>query len=222
MAMIQCSECQQQISDSAKTCPNCGFKRKHSWYENKVVVIVFLLIFFPVGVYGLWKNKNFGKVTKILLTCIIGFFLLIGIFSSDDTSSTSSSSNVKKQVEIQQAPKPKKVSNLDFYTIRKKIENMTEAQFNVYSRSIEGKRIKWTGWVEDVNEKMFGGYELMVDMDSPNELVSVQDVTFNIPENIALKISKNRKITFVGDVKSVLDIIGSCQVSLENIEIISY
>lgn len=78
-----------------------------------------------------------------------------------------------------------------------------------------GKRISWSGWVEDVREKSFGGYELQIDMDSPNKL-SVQDIRFDIPESDALHFKKGQKIDFQGDIKSIYDFAGTCQISLEN------
>jgi len=34
MALIECSECKQPISDTAYFCPKCGFVRKKIWLEK--------------------------------------------------------------------------------------------------------------------------------------------------------------------------------------------
>lgn len=226
MSLIKCPECNKEMSDEAKNCPNCGFIWKKSWYENKIIVILFLIFIFPLGLYGLWKSKNFGKTGKIVWTCIVGFFVLVAISGNEKdklTSDTISNSKTHAINETAEKQKPnKEISNISFKSIRNKIEGMTEAQFNAYSKSITGKRIKWTGWVEDVNEKMFGGYELWIDMDSPSEMVSIQDITFNIPEKLAMKLTKNKRVIFEGDIESVIDLLGSCQISLENTKVISY
>lgn len=39
MALIKCKECEKEISDKAKTCPNCGCPLKEKNAINKMVVI---------------------------------------------------------------------------------------------------------------------------------------------------------------------------------------
>ena len=96
------------------------------------------------------------------------------------------------------------------------MNKMTEAQWKEYARGLKGASVSWSGWVEDVNEKFFGGYELWVDMDAPDVIMSVQDVTFNIPDDLALKLRKDQRVTFTGTIKSVMNVLGSCSVILEN------
>ena len=43
MALVNCKECNKEISDSAKQCPHCGYKKKkQSWFWP--LMIVFLLL----------------------------------------------------------------------------------------------------------------------------------------------------------------------------------
>jgi hypothetical protein len=108
-----------------------------------------------------------------------------------------------------------------FEEIRSIMGQMTDAQWNQYSISLEGlTATEWVGWVEDVNEKTFGGYELWVDMDPPEETFSVQDVTFDIPEDIALEIRRDSKVTFSGRIISVMNIMGSLQILLKDASIV--
>lgn len=44
MALVACSECKKEISDSVKACPNCGYK-KSGWSFLKVMGFVTLLFF---------------------------------------------------------------------------------------------------------------------------------------------------------------------------------
>ncbi|MFW6116542.1 MAG: hypothetical protein ACOC6F_02340 [bacterium] len=95
-------------------------------------------------------------------------------------------------------------------------EGMTDAQWKAYESEQEGKRIEqWTGWVADVKQKTFGGYELWVDMDPPEALLSVQDVQFDIAEDRALEVSKDEKVMFSGVIKRVARPLGSVMVTLE-------
>ena len=49
------------------------------WYENRTLVIVWLLLFFPVGLYGLWKSDRFQRQRQIWITvAVVAVFLLLG------------------------------------------------------------------------------------------------------------------------------------------------
>lgn len=37
MALIKCEECKKEISDSAKQCPHCGYKKRKNIKLNKVI-----------------------------------------------------------------------------------------------------------------------------------------------------------------------------------------
>lgn len=103
-----------------------------------------------------------------------------------------------------------------FEQIRNTMLAQTDAQWNRYSETLVGKRVAWTGWVEEVNERVFGGYDLWVDMDSPGQVVSVQDVTLSVSEGIALQLQKDQRVHVVGIIDSVSNILGSCQINLED------
>jgi zinc-ribbon domain len=45
MALVTCKECMKQISDSAKTCPNCGFKVANGMGVGSVILIAIVVLF---------------------------------------------------------------------------------------------------------------------------------------------------------------------------------
>ena len=47
------------------------------WYDRKLLVIVLLFAFWPVGVVGLWRSRQFGAKTKVLVTGLSAFFMLV-------------------------------------------------------------------------------------------------------------------------------------------------
>ena len=75
MALIKCKECGKEVSKKAETCPNCGAPLKK-------------------------KTTQYGCGTLILLGIVT--FILIGVFSSNDksTTDTSTTSTPKSQEEI--------------------------------------------------------------------------------------------------------------------------
>ena len=68
----------------------------NNWYDKTWLVLVLCFIFFPLGLFALWKNSSIPKFWKILITSIIAL-ILIAAFS--DTKEISTKSN-KENVEI--------------------------------------------------------------------------------------------------------------------------
>lgn len=100
--------------------------------------------------------------------------------------------------------------------IRANVEGMTEAQWKAYLPTLKGLYVEnWTGWVEEVNV-VGSKYELWVDMDSPEEMFSVQDVYFEIPDDIALALQKDAPVTFSGQIEAVTEFLGSSTVHLKD------
>jgi len=49
------------------------------WWEKRTLVIAWLLFFFPVGLYGLWKGDLFtGNMKKIITGVVIAVLLILG------------------------------------------------------------------------------------------------------------------------------------------------
>lgn len=61
-------------------------KMEKKWYDNKFITNLLLFIFFPVGLYALWKSRTIAKWWKITATVIIGLIIIIN--SGDDQPST--------------------------------------------------------------------------------------------------------------------------------------
>lgn len=70
--------------------------KKVLWYENKLIVLILLIVFFPIGLYALWKNDAIAKSIKIVVTVFFGL-LIIGFAGSDNKPSF----DLKKEKQIQ-------------------------------------------------------------------------------------------------------------------------
>lgn len=52
MSLVQCPDCGKEFSDTAKTCPNCGFKEKNKINLHKIIpVLVFVAMIVGFGLY---------------------------------------------------------------------------------------------------------------------------------------------------------------------------
>lgn len=58
-------------------------ENKPKWYQSGLVTILLLIVFFPVGLYWMWKHPRWNKKIKWGITA---FFLLLifGVFNSPD------------------------------------------------------------------------------------------------------------------------------------------
>ena len=71
MALIECSECGQMVSENAKSCPKCGnpIKSKNSFNLKKPILSIVVLLFVLGGGYAAWQliGSN-GKDKDIEIT----------------------------------------------------------------------------------------------------------------------------------------------------------
>ncbi|MGH2664868.1 hypothetical protein [Flavobacterium sp.] len=58
-------------------------KTTDSWYEKTWLVVLLCILFFPVGLYALWKNSSIAKGFKIGVTVIIALILISNIREKD-------------------------------------------------------------------------------------------------------------------------------------------
>lgn len=58
---------------------------RSKWYDNESTVVLLLIIFFPIGLYGLWKNEYLSNRAKTLTTIVVATsVLVIGVQSRQD------------------------------------------------------------------------------------------------------------------------------------------
>lgn len=80
MALIKCPECEKEISDKAKKCPNCGYKSKTDFvekYKSKIlkysiiaVVIVVALVSTILGINAHKKKKYKDEAKDIMISIL--------------------------------------------------------------------------------------------------------------------------------------------------------
>lgn len=101
-----CEYCLSEIEKDLKVCPNCGAPMKRKQIANseninkktvKVknsIVILFLIFFFPVGLFLMWKYTEWNKKTKIIITVIVSI-MSVYIIGTNGTTSNTSATNSK-------------------------------------------------------------------------------------------------------------------------------
>ena len=55
---------------------------KTKWYQKSFGIVLLLILFFPVGLYLMWKYSNWNKVVKIVVTVIVAIILISAMSDS--------------------------------------------------------------------------------------------------------------------------------------------
>lgn len=73
------------------------------WYQKTGVIILFLIIFFPIGLFLMWRYSNWNKTIKGIVT---GFFVLalIGniVTGGNNNSSTTNTAQTKQETKTEE------------------------------------------------------------------------------------------------------------------------
>ncbi|GEP52672.1 hypothetical protein FNO01nite_33440 [Flavobacterium noncentrifugens] len=56
-----------------------SFMTTQAWYEKKWLVVLMCIIFFPVGLYALWKNSSIAKGWKIAVTVLLALIVIANL-----------------------------------------------------------------------------------------------------------------------------------------------
>jgi len=63
---------------------------KKKWYQKTGGIIALLVLFFPVGLYLMWKHASWNKTVKWGVTGVFAFLVLVNAFGGEPTSTTNS------------------------------------------------------------------------------------------------------------------------------------
>ncbi|EKD28746.1 MAG: hypothetical protein ACD_79C00224G0004 [uncultured bacterium] len=130
------------------------------WYDNKRFVIILLFLFFPIGLYAMWKNKEFTKATKWIVT---GFIILLILGSGSKEQNVASVSS-KKDTSPPSQSSPEKVDVANPDSIKKTIsKSERKSKYHDLEKS-KPLDITYNGFEELAN---FAGFNhLIIENDS--------------------------------------------------------
>ncbi len=74
----------------------------NAWYEKTWLVILLCIVFFPVGLYALWKNSTISKGWKIGVTVVIGLIVIANVGDKKASSSSSENSSASAEEKTEQ------------------------------------------------------------------------------------------------------------------------
>ena len=189
-------------------------KTLYYWYENKSTVILWLILFFPVGLYGLWKSSRFSKNTRWIIT---GFFIVFLLISSQGQqerekriaqtqNALTPQTPVEQGAGQPQVPAPQAVaqvteeSSIEWSEVNQ-IYNIkyekTDLQKREAWKRFKGKKVIWFGTVSEISDG-FTGLTLQVKM---NRDTFISDVLVRLNKsarNKAAQLKQGEPVRFSG------------------------
>lgn len=84
---------QRTYADFTRVNSNMNKQNKPSFLSKTWVTILFLIVFFPVGLYSMWRYKKFNMAVRIIITFIFAC-LLVSPFSSSSEENTAYLNNL--------------------------------------------------------------------------------------------------------------------------------
>ena len=97
-----CPQCGAEVKEGAKFCTKCGIQINcpnreivpyKKWYQKTGAIIILLILFFPIGLFLMWKYSDWNKEIKIAISCICAI-VCIGIIPFGDSETVYENKNV--------------------------------------------------------------------------------------------------------------------------------
>lgn len=79
---------------------NRNHEKSEKWYNKKSFTTIMLLLFFPVGLYFMWKNKHFKKWVRVIISLFFGLVIIGTSLSDLDNDNTKNNSERKAKEKL--------------------------------------------------------------------------------------------------------------------------
>jgi K+ transporter len=181
--------------------------KQSKWYDKTWLVIILCIIFFPVGLYALWKNSSISKGWKIGVTIVIALIVIAQIGNDEKTSTTtadeSTTTSNSNEKELTQAQKDSiaKTERLAVIEERKKqtisAADLTQNYIDNEVRADENfkdKEFYVEGTVNDIKKDIMD--DIYVTLNGSEMFREVQ--CYFDDKNTASQLEKGMRVTFHG------------------------
>lgn len=180
----------------------------NNWYDKKWLVYLLCIVFFPVGLYALWKNQSISKFVKIGVSALIGIIVIAsmnGNKNSNSTSDATTETQTKEEVktELTQTQKDSIASEEAKTMIKEREDNTIKARDLTASyaanevqadENFKGKEFYVEGTVSDIKKDIMD--DIYVILEGDEFLRDVQ--CYFDDKNTASQLQKGMRVTFKG------------------------
>ena len=180
---------------------------EQNWYDKNWLVYLLCFLFFPVGIYALWKNQSISKGLKIGITAFIGILVIIsfGGKGNENTNQTKTEENKPSTTNIELTQEQKdSIANEEIkIQIKEREDNTISAkqltatyQANEVNadNNFKGKTFYVTGTVTDIKKDIMDN--IYVTLEGDEMFREVQ--CFFEDKEVAGQMQKGMVVTFKG------------------------
>jgi len=165
---MKCPKC--GLMSNNKTCPNCG-SSLDSQNETKI------------------QKKNGFPTWAIVLLCVLGFIVFIGIFSDDETSYTNNTNNTE-QTNTEEKEKQEETTNTKINIKSDKVQNIKigekkEIKYSVSPWSKRNSKVTWSSSDDKIVHVYENGEILGMSSGTATIIATVDDAKASITVNVA-------------------------------------
>lgn len=75
---------------------------QQKWYQKPLTGVLFLIFFFPIGLFLMWKYDLWSQTTRVIVSVFFGL-LILGNLSKKSTSKSFGTTNNEKTVTFDEA-----------------------------------------------------------------------------------------------------------------------
>ena len=86
--------------------------------------------------------------------------------------------------------------------LKKNVEPTIKVKWAAQFEQYFGEKVSWSGWIANVIKRE-DFYEVLIDMDSPEVVISIEDVKLYTKDKNVLKLNYDQHITFEGKIKDI-------------------
>jgi hypothetical protein len=179
------------------------------WYNNNVLTNLLLLIFFPVGLYALWKSDtiaNWWKITAILIITV----LIIANMSNGNKNLSESTTIAKKREKVLSQAEKDSVAFLERAQLIKERENSTILATSLVTSYINNevaadnnfkeKKFYVEGYIENIGKDILD--DIYITLKSGDMLRTVQ--CYIDDKNRVAELRKGQKVTIFGQCEGLM------------------
>ena len=131
------------------------------WFQKKQGIIVLLILFFPVGIYLMWKYSEWNNKTKVIVTSV---FVIGTIFANKNNDSIF----FDEFVQIIEQKKPlKPVESM-------MVNNDTPKDISLYNKDSSGKFKSMTTVGSNISGNLSGPSEVNIRFNKEKELIIIK------------------------------------------------
>lgn len=193
--MINCLDCEKEMSDSAPACPNCGKPNANAPEEVRPVGILLGIGIFFIPLIFSWFTLRKGHTTKAKAISFSWLILSLILLGSQDGSNSGGGHSASPV-----AAKPEQITQVHIREILSAYENNEVGADNQY----KGNLIQTTGIVSNIKKDIIDNLYVTLGTGAQFQIPEIQAFFDDSMNNQLGQLRKGQKLTVVCRIEGLM------------------